>query len=365
MIEKTITVELGPRSYDVRIGPGVLSQVGRAVADLGNVSQAIVISDSNVAALFGQELIDSISAAGIPVTLIDFPAGEANKSLATFGQLMDALFAITPAIDRNSVVIALGGGVAGDMAGFVAATALRGLRWLQCPTSLLADVDASVGGKTAVDHAAGKNLIGSFHQPSGVLIDVDTLRTLPEPELRSGLAECVKHGVIRDVSLLDFIDEQAEQILACDTAVMTDFIARNVTIKAGVVTADEQESGVRAHLNFGHTIGHAIESYLGLGKITHGEAISLGMIAANQMSIARGMLGADEAKRVAVLLDKLGLPIALADLDADKIWAIMQHDKKTIGGKVRMVLAQNLGEVAIYDDISQDAVVAAVSSLAL
>ncbi len=363
MIEKTITVELGPRSYDVSIGPGMLSQAGRAVADLGNVSQAVVISDSTVAALYGQKLFDSIKTADIPVTLINFPAGEENKNLSVFSTLMDKIFAITPAIDRNSVVIALGGGVAGDMAGFVAATALRGLRWLQCPTSLLGDVDASVGGKTAVDHAAGKNLIGSFHQPSGVLIDVDTLRTLPERELKSGLAECVKHGVIRDVSLLDFIADNTGQILACDPAVMTDFIARNVAIKAGVVTDDEQESGVRAHLNFGHTIGHAIESYLGLGKITHGEAVSLGMIAANQMSVARGMLAADDAKRVADLLDMLGLPIAWPGLDADKIWAIMQHDKKTVGGQVRMVLAQNLGEVAIYDDISQDAVAAAVASL--
>lgn len=363
MIEKTITVELGPRSYDVRIGPGMLSHIGAAVADLGNVSQAVVISDSTVAALYGQLVIDSISSAGIPVTLIDFSAGEANKSLATFSQLMDSLFAIAPAIDRNSVVVALGGGVTGDMAGFVAATALRGLRWLQCPTSVLADVDASVGGKTAVDHAAGKNLIGSFHQPSGVLMDVDTLATLPQRELISGLAECVKHGIIHDPSLLDFIADSTEQILACDPVIMTEFLARNVAIKAGVVAADEQESGVRAFLNFGHTIGHAIESYLGLGVITHGEAVSLGMIAANQMSIERGMLNADDAKRVAALLDKLGLPITWPGLDAEKIWAIMQHDKKTLGGKVRMILAQNLGDVAIYDDISQDAVASAVKSL--
>ncbi len=362
--EKTITVELGNRSYDVRIGPGMLSQVGQAVAELGNVSQAIVISDSTVAAIYGQAVCDSISSTDISVTLIQFPAGEANKTLATFSQLMDSLFAITPAIDRNSVIVALGGGVTGDMAGFVAATALRGLRWLQCPTTVLADVDASVGGKTAVDHAAGKNLIGSFHQPSGVLIDVDTLATLPELQLKSGLAECVKHGVIREVSLLDYIDDNAAQILACDTAVMTEFLARNVAIKAGVVAADEQESGVRAYLNFGHTIGHAIESYLGLGEITHGDAVSLGMIAANQMSIARGMLSAEDAKRVAALLDKLGLPITRAALDTDKIWAIMQHDKKTIGGKVRMILARNLGEVDIYDDITEDQVAAAVRSLA-
>ena len=363
MTEKTITVELGPRSYDVRIGPGMIDKAGQTVAALGNVSQAVVIADATVAELYGQQIMESLSRAGVPAKLIDFPAGESHKSLATYGRVMEALLALTPAIDWASVVVALGGGVAGDLAGFVAATALRGLRWIQCPTTVLADVDASVGGKTAVDSTAGKNLIGAFHQPSGVLIDVTTLKTLDELELRSGLAECVKHGVIRDASLLDFIAENIDAILACEPEVMTDLLARNVAIKAAVVSADERESGERAHLNFGHTIGHAIESFLGLGTITHGQAVSLGMVAANNMSIARGMLGADQAQQVAGLLDTLALPTRWSALDAPRIWQIMQHDKKTVGGRVRMILAESLGTVAIFDDITEDAVAQAVASL--
>jgi len=362
-MEQTITVELGERSYDVRIGPGMLGVLGRAAAGIRNVHTAVVISDSTVAGLYGQRAVDSLSSAGLAASVLEFPAGEEHKTLKTCGKLFEALFAVTPPIDRDCLIVALGGGVPGDVAGFIAATALRGLRWLGCPTTLLADVDASVGGKTGVDSPAGKNLIGAFHQPQGVLIDVDTLKTLPAEELRNGLAECVKHAVIRDAALLDFLEDNAEAILACDADIVTELIARNVAIKAAVVSADEREAGLRAHLNFGHTIGHAIEVLAGFGNVSHGRAVALGMVAACRLAVTRRLLDAGAAKRLEQLLVRFGLPVRSEPLNAEEIWRIMQHDKKARGGQVRMVLPVMLGKVAIFDDITPQAVREAVEQL--
>ena len=360
---RTIAVDLGERSYEVRIGAGCLSGLDPAALGVEDASSAIVIADSTVAELFGPQTVAALKATGLAAEMLTFPAGEEHKTLATAGELFDKLFAVAPAVDRGSVIVALGGGVTGDMAGFVAATALRGLRFIQCPTTLLADVDASVGGKTAVDHPAGKNLIGAFHQPSGVLIDVETLGTLPARELRSGLAECVKHAVIRDATLLEFIEQNAQAILDCDAETMIELIARNVAIKAAVVGADERETGEREHLNFGHTIGHAIEAFVGYGEITHGQGVSLGMIAADNMAVRRGLIENEAVRRVEDLLNRLSLPVRLADLDASEIWRIMQHDKKARGGHVRMVLPVMLGEVAVFDDITPEAVREAVRYL--
>lgn len=362
-MQRTITVQLGDRSYDVRVAPGTLAELGPFAADLANAAGAVVISDETVAGLYGDRAVDSLASAGLDATLLTFPAGEENKNLRTCSTLFDRLFELEPAIDRRTIVVALGGGVPGDVAGFVAATALRGLRWIQCPTTLLADVDASVGGKTGVDHPAGKNLIGAFHQPRGVLIDVDLLATLPKEALSAGLAECVKHGVIRDVGLLDFIEDNAEQILALDTDVMCELIARNVAIKAAVVADDETEAGQREHLNFGHTIGHAIESHVGYDKISHGAAVSLGMIAACRMAVERGFIEAEAADRVVDLLARFDLPVAREGLDPAAIWRIMQHDKKARGGRVRMLLPVVLGEVAAFEDITPDVVHRAVEAL--
>ena len=261
------------------------------------------------------------------------------------------------------LIVALGGGVTGDLAGFVAATALRGLRWLQCPTTLLSAVDASVGGKTGVDHPAGKNLIGAFHQPRGVLIDVSTLKTLDDRELHSGLAECVKHAVIADGEMLEFLEDNVEAILSRQAEVMTDLIARNVRIKASFVSADEREAGRRAHLNFGHTIGHAIEAFVGFGNITHGEAVSLGMVAACRLAVHRELIEDEAAARVADILVRMGLQVRWSGLDSDKVWQIMLHDKKVRGGQVRMVLPVVLGEAAIFSDITADTIRSAVESL--
>ena len=360
----TVDVNLGDRSYPVRVGPGGLDDLPAVIEAVGGVSSAAVISDSNVAKLYGRRVVEAIARAGVPASLLAFPAGEQNKTLATYGALLNGLFALSPAVGRDSLVVALGGGVAGDVAGFVAATALRGLRWLQCPTSLLADVDASVGGNTAVDHHAGKNLIGAFHQPHAVVIDIETLRTLPEPELRNGLAECVKHAVIRDADLLGFIDRHAERIRNCDVDVMTELVARNVAIKAAVVSADERETGERAHLNFGHTIGHGIETCVGYGRISHGQAVSLGMVAACHMAVARQLIEPGPAERIRAVLVRLGLPVTFPGLDAGAIWQVMQHDKKARGGRVRMVLPTAMGQVAVFDDVAPAEVEAAASHLA-
>jgi len=360
---RTVTVDLGPRSYYVCVAAGLIGRLGQIVASLGDVSQAIVVTDSNVGPLYGQRVVESLTGAGLTTATLDFPAGEANKTLATYGRLLDGLLGREPAIDRDCMVVALGGGVVGDVAGFVAATALRGIRVVQCGTSLLAAVDSSVGGKTGIDHATGKNLIGAFHQPSAVVIDVETFVTLEPAELANGLGECVKHGVIRDEGLLAFIEENADAITACRPDVMEDLVARNVAIKAAVVAADEREAGQRAHLNYGHTIGHAIEVFVGYDRIAHGRAVGLGMVAANVLAVARGLISADDASRVETLLDRLALDVRIAGLDVDEIWRIMQHDKKAKGGRVRMVLPTALGAVDIYGDITPDEVAAAVTAL--
>ena len=360
--EQTIAVDLGERRYEVRVGAGLLASLGAAVADVEDVTSVVVVSETTVAGLYGQRATESLEAAGVESSLIAFPAGEAHKTLATVSQVLDE-FALSPPVDRSSLIVTLGGGVPGDRGGFVAATALRGLRFLQCPTTLLADVDASVGGKTGVDHPAGKNLIGAFHQPIGVLIDVETLRTLPRAELVGGLAECIKHAVIRDAALLESIEDHVEAILSVDTDVMVELIARNVEIKASVVAADEREAGQRAELNFGHTIGHAIEAFVGYGKVSHGQAVSLGMVAACRIASDRGLLEAEASERVQEVLERLGLPVRIDGLDEEEIWRIMQHDKKARGGQVRMVLPVMLGAAAVFDDITPHAVRNAVECL--
>jgi len=361
--ERTVEVDLGSRSYAVRIAPGLLAQLGSIAAEATGASRAVMITDSTVGELYGRQAAESLASAGIDLVRLHFAPGERNKTLATYENLMDGLLGLAPPIDRRTLIVALGGGVVGDVAGFVAASALRGLPVLQCPTTLLADVDSSVGGKTGIDHPAGKNLIGAFHQPRAVVIDPDTLRSLPAAELHNGLAECVKHGVIRDVRLVDFIETRADEILACESEAMGELVARNVAIKAAVVAADEREAGQRAHLNFGHTIGHAIEILTDF-SVSHGQAVALGMIAANHLAVGRGMLNEADAERVETLLRRLALPVRRAGLDGERIWEIVQHDKKALGGQVRMVLATGLGAVEIRDDIAVEEVRLAVEALA-
>jgi 3-dehydroquinate synthase len=366
----TVPVDLGERSYDITIASGLLDDLGRRLVELTGARQAIVITDSNVNELYGNRAIDALREAGLDGLSLYFTAGETHKTLATVSNLLDGVLTHSPAIDRKTLIVALGGGVAGDVAGFVAAVALRGLRVVQVPTSLLACVDSSVGGKTGVDHPAGKNLIGAFHQPQAVDVDVDLLRTLPAAELRNGLAECVKHAVIRDASLLKFISDHAADLLAgedgelaFDAGTMSELIARNVAIKAAVVAEDERESGVRAHLNFGHTIGHAVEATIGYDRLRHGEAVALGMIAANDIAVRRGLLSAEAAEAVRSVLQALDLPVRIDGLDLPAIQETMLHDKKAAAGRPRFILADSLGQVDIYDDVTDAEIAAAVESI--
>lgn len=378
-----VTVELGRRTYDVHIGRGLLTQVGVIARQAAGADgrTAFVITDSNVGPLYAEPVRAGLKAAGYAVAEAAFPAGEPNKTLETYVGLFDQIFAAPVPPDRQSLIVALGGGVVGDMAGFVAATLLRGVRLIQAPTSLLAMVDSSVGGKTGVDHAAGKNLIGAFHQPRAVVIDIDVLRTLPAVETASGLVECVKHGVIRDAGLIDFIQEHAGLLTRLPDAkappasppgggeVCAELIERNVRIKAEVVAADEREAGVRAHLNFGHTIGHAIEAVAGQRPgaggeyLRHGHCVALGMVAANRIAVRRKLLHTAAAIRVEELLGQLGLPTRRADLSADELLTIMRRDKKAHGGALRFVLAKALGDVDVCADVTDEEIREAVAYL--
>ena len=366
---RQVRVELGARSYDISIGQGLLGQVGpmaRAACDGGS---AFVLTDSNVAPLYGDEVGSSLAVAGYATRVATFSAGEPNKTLATVADLLDQIFAAPTPPDRDSIVVALGGGVVGDIAGFVAAVLLRGVPFIQVPTSLLADVDSSVGGKTGVDHPTGKNLIGAFHQPRAVYIDTDALTTLDEVERVSGLAECVKHGMIRDETLVTWIEANARALLAGETPLMEELIARNVAVKAGVVAEDERESGVRSHLNFGHTVGHAIEALASFSAqdgdyLRHGHCVALGMVAANHIAAGRGLLAGDQAERVEALLSALGLPVRRDGLDGRELLATMRRDKKSRRGALRFVLpAGTVGRVDIHDDVTEAEILAAVEYL--
>ncbi len=371
-ITHEIFVDLPGRSYNVSVGVDILTDLGRIVASTtGSAGRVVVITDSNVGAIYADTVRGRLSDASGLCDVIEFPAGEEYKNLATYGDVMDRILALETPIDRRSVVVALGGGVVGDLGGFVAATALRGLPFINVPTTLLADVDAAVGGKTGLNAQAGKNLIGAFHQPSAVIIDAAVLETLPADELGNGLAECVKHGVIRDWALLDFIEDNAAKITSCQADTLAELIGRNVAIKAAVVSADERESGERAHLNFGHTIGHAIETAAGYGLLSHGQAVALGMVAAFHIAESRSLIDSSVVERVRKILAELSLPVQFDDLpnspsdvrDPKCLRRVMSHDKKALGGVVRFVLPTAPGSVAIFDDVTDDQIEAAVAVL--
>ena len=367
---KTIPVNLGERSYDVTVGAGVLADVGSIVAAAATSPRAIIVTDSNVRGLYADAVAGSLTDAGLAVSLLEFPAGEASKNAATYTDLAHRALELDPPIDRGSLVVTVGGGVAGDLGGFVAATLLRGIDFVNVPTTLLADVDASVGGKTGVDAPAGKNLIGAFHQPRAVVIDSAVLKTLPAAEMGNGLAECVKHAVLADASLLEFIEDNLEPILAADADLLADLIARNVAIKAEVVAADERESGRRAHLNLGHTLGHAVETAAEY-TIGHGQAVSLGMAAALHIAAGRGLIESEAVDRVRDVLTALSLPVRFADLpdlpsgarDPDRLISIMARDKKARAGVPRFVLPTNIGNVAVFDDVTRAQIADAVNAL--
>ena len=340
-----VNVPLGDRSYAIKIGTGLLARLGAECARLGLGTRCAVISDTNVAPRFGHAAQAALAKAGFAPTLITIPAGETAKRLRTVAACYDQLAA--QRLERNSFVVALGGGVVGDLAGFVAATYLRGLAFVQVPTTLLAQVDSSVGGKVGVNLKAGKNLVGAFYQPRLVLCDLDTLVSLPAREFRAGLAEVIKYGIIYDAQLFRRLENNVPMLLERESGLMGSVIARCCQIKAEVVGEDETESGLRAILNFGHTIGHALEAISRYGKYLHGEAISIGQIAAAQLSARLLGLPERDVARIASIFQRAGLPTEL-DLNSRQQAALlraMQLDKKVSGGEVKFVLARKIGRV--------------------
>jgi 3-dehydroquinate synthase len=342
---RIVPVSLGSRSYQIKVGGGLLPRLGAECAALKLGQRCAVITDANVGKKFASAALKSLSASGFQPVLITVPAGEKSKSVATVEKCYDQL--AKHRLERKSFIVALGGGVVGDLAGFVAATYLRGIPFVQVPTTLLAQVDSSVGGKTGVNLKAGKNLVGAFYQPQLVLCDLDTLKTLPKREYISGLAEVIKYGVIYDAILFARLERNLPKLLQRDAATLAAVIARCCEIKADVVGQDETESGLRAILNFGHTIGHAIENSSGYGKFLHGEAIAIGQVAAAKLSQKILGLPSGDVARIEKLFARAGLPvkIKLSLVQRKKLFAAMKLDKKVSGGEIKFVLARKIGVV--------------------
>ncbi len=341
----TVSVKLGSRSYAIRIGGGLLGRIGLECQRLGLGKRCAIITDKNAGKFYSKAVFDALARGGFFPALITVPVGETAKSLRTVQSCYDHLAA--QRLERKSFVVALGGGVVGDLAGFVAATYLRGISFIQAPTTLLAQVDSSVGGKTGVNLRGGKNLVGAFYQPRLVLCDLDTLNTLPEREFRAGLAEVIKYGIIADAKLFALLDHHLPKILKRDCRTLASIVARCCQIKADVVSRDETEGGLRSILNFGHTIGHAIENSAGYGKVLHGEAISIGQAAAARLSQIRSGLPKRDAERIAELFQRAGLPtrIHLKAAQRQKVFNAMRLDKKVSDGEIRFVLAKKIGKV--------------------
>lgn len=335
------------KSYEIIIGGGILSHIPLDLKKENPAHAYAIITDSKVASLYGEKLLAELKKAGLRTRLISFPAGEENKTRETKSMLEDEMFKLK--MGRDSAVVALGGGVVGDVAGIVSATYNRGIPYVQVPTTVVACVDSSIGGKTAVDTPHGKNLIGSFHQPWRVYIDIQTLRTLSEKEIREGLAEVIKYGVIKDENLFEFLEKNIAQVFSFATNVLTHIIKRSCEIKGEVVELDEKESNLRKVLNFGHTVGHAIEN-LSDYKISHGQAISMGMVAEGKIALEMGFWEKVELDRLVSLLKKTGLPTEFPDyLDINQLIDTMKLDKKARSGKIEMVLPKKLGEMAEVD----------------
>ncbi|MBI3546271.1 MAG: 3-dehydroquinate synthase [Gammaproteobacteria bacterium] len=356
---KTLQLELGPRSYPIYIGSGLLDQAKLLVPHIKGKRVAIVTNET-VAPLYLSKLRAQL-AAFQPVEVI-LPDGEQYKNLEVLNRIFDAL--LSARSDRNTTLIALGGGVVGDMGGFAAACYQRGVPFIQIPTTLLAQVDSSVGGKTGVNHALGKNMIGAFYQPRAVIIDTDTLKTLPARELSAGLAEIIKYGVIRDPEFFSWLEENMDKLLARDSSVLAHAIHRSCQNKAEVVAADERESGVRATLNFGHTFGHAIETGLGYGVWLHGEAIAAGMVMAADLSRRLKWLSSAETARIENLIRRARLPVrAPATLSSKRFLELMAVDKKVLDGQMRLVLLKSLGQAVVTADYPRAELEATLASV--
>jgi len=347
----------GPdRSYDILVRPGVIGEIGPTLAGHG-VRRAVVVVDAAVQATHGLAVQDSLRGEEIDAFTIVVPSGEGSKTVEEAARIWESM--ARKAVDRQTHVVAVGGGVVGDLAGFVAASFARGLPFWQVPTTLMAQVDSSIGGKTGVNLAAGKNLVGAFWQPRGVFTDIDSLTTLPDREFRSGLAEVVKYGMILDGDFFSWLEGHVESILARNPGALTTVVERSAAIKAGVVEKDEREqSGLRAALNYGHTFGHAFETAAGYGSMLHGEAVSIGMHCAARLAESLGRIGPDVVDRQRRLLEALRLPLAAPAIGSspDSLIAIMLRDKKSVAGTLRFVLPSRIGRVDLVDGIDVAAV---------
>ena len=351
---ESLRVELGDRAYPIHIGAGLISQ-----RDLYAVSGAVaIVTNAVVAPLYLAQVRNALPGA----TEIIVEDGEQAKGWKTLDRVFDALLAAK--LGRDGVIVALGGGVVGDLAGFAAATYQRGVGFIQVPTTLLAQVDSSVGGKTAINHPRGKNMIGAFHQPRAVVSDVATLDTLPDRELRAGLAEVIKHGVALDAPFVDWLDANIEKLLGREREALVYAVRRSCELKAAIVAQDERESGVRAHLNFGHTFGHAIETATGFGPWLHGEAVAAGMVMASELSVRTGLLAVADARRIRCLIARAGLPVQGPQLARERWHELMAVDKKAAGGKVRFVLLEGMGRATVKSGVQSTLVDDAIAAAA-
>jgi 3-dehydroquinate synthase len=342
---KTLHVDLASRSYPIYIGTDLLEQKALFEPHLKSSTTVFIVSNTTVAPLYAKTLTNTLTQLGKTVRLLELPDGESFKDWQHLQLIFDEL--LVHGADRQSMIVALGGGVVGDMAGFGAASFMRGIRFIQVPTTLLAQVDSSVGGKTGINHPLGKNMIGAFHQPVAVIADLNTLRTLPARELSAGLAEVIKHGAIADTDFLDWIEANTSALLACDTNAMAHAVLRSCEIKSAVVSADEREGGIRATLNFGHTFGHAIESGLGYGEWLHGEAVGCGMVMAADLSARLGQISQVDAERLKRIVKSMHLPIVPPKLGTERFMELMQVDKKTEAGQIRYITLGSIGAARI------------------
>lgn len=340
-----VTIDFGPRSYPIFIGENLLQPAGLLSQYVEG--KVMVVTNDTIAPLYLDKVLDALG--NTPKSSVVLPDGEAYKNVDTMDKIFEGL--LSDGFDRGCTIVALGGGVVGDMAGFAAASYQRGVNFIQVPTTLLAQVDSSVGGKTAVNHRLGKNMIGAFHQPTAVLADMTLLSSLPDRELKAGLAEVIKYGFIIDASFFDWLEKNLAALLDRDTAAIAYAVKRSCEIKAEVVEADEFERGQRALLNFGHTFGHAIEAGMGYGNWLHGEAISAGMVMGLDMSMRCGMIDVATADRGRALLDAAGLPIAPpAEIDKETFLRYMLRDKKVEDGAIRLILLNNIGQAIVSSD---------------
>ncbi len=356
-----ITVNLGPRSYPIVVSAGSLALVGERLRAQGAGKRAAVVSDSAVAALYGSRVNASLEAAGFAITEIKVPEGESAKTLEVAEHCWEACLA--GGLDRTSTLLALGGGAVGDLTGFVAAIYMRGISLVQLPTTLLAQVDAAIGGKNAIDHPRAKNLIGTFHQPRLVIADPETLLTLPDREFRSGLAEVVKHGIVLEAEYVADVETHIPEILNRDLLTLERIIASSCRLKARVVEADETEAELRAVLNYGHTVGHALEAVTGYSRWAHGEAVALGIAVAARIAERLGLADIETTRRQVRLLEAIGLPVTFSGVDPPAILAAIRRDKKARDGRVPFVLAPRVGSHRLVFDVPEELVVEAIREI--